>query len=205
MITQICADLLASMGLKTSWRHDWTDIPWQGERLWEKERVCQTYDQTDNSTSQQDLHHSLWLFINPSTPPPVACYPPFAALALHLHLPPPPTPSWGWLLRWAIALSRASEVLFSHRKSDGEGLSAQTPPFSLPPPAEKPGKGVGPEGLSRYPGLNKVEQLGWWWTGCFSMNVAVKVLECDRVEHWYQSSEYHVSGSFRMTYCACSA
>lgn len=33
-----------------------------------KKSVCQAYDQTDNSTVQLDLHHSLWLFINPNPP-----------------------------------------------------------------------------------------------------------------------------------------
>lgn len=57
----MCTNLLASAGLIASWRHSWIDITWQAERSWEKERVCQTYDQTDNSTSELDLHHSHWL------------------------------------------------------------------------------------------------------------------------------------------------
>ncbi|KAG7999969.1 hypothetical protein GBF38_002070 [Nibea albiflora] len=44
-------------------------------------------------------------------------------------------------------------------QGDGEGLSPRTPPFSSPPTEKRPGKGVRLEGLSYYPGLNKVELI----------------------------------------------
>lgn len=154
------------MSLITSWRHSRTDITWQGEWLWETERVCQTYNQIDNSNS-----HSLWLFITLSTPhlTPDAWCPLFAAWATALSRDPASTlfPESGW---WR-------EVIIPHTS------------LFFPSSREKSlGKEWGWRGWrSCEPGLNKVELVAWWGTGCFA--VAVQVLDWDRVKHSYQSWE----------------
>lgn len=183
MITQICINLLASVSLITSWRHSRTDIIWHSEWLWEGERVCQTYDQTDRPT----IIHSDSLSLSP---PGVCCSPfapPSSPSLLHFTSLLFLTASWGWPLRWAEALLRHSSA--PSVKVMERGYQSKHLPFSSPPP-ERPGKEVRLEGLSCYPGLNKAELLAWWRTGCFSVNTSVKVLDWDRVQHRYQSSEY---------------
>lgn len=71
MITHMYTSLLASMGLITSWRRSKKKKMISNDRVndWKRKKsVCQAYDQTDNSTVQLDLHHSLWLYINPNPP-----------------------------------------------------------------------------------------------------------------------------------------
>lgn len=187
----MCTNLSASVGLITSWRHSKTDITWQGEWLWDTERVCQTYYQTDNS--QLDRHHSLSLSIDPTH-----CCPPFAALAL--HLPPPPSLSWASLC-WATALSRDYTALFP---VSGWWRGVINPNTSLFPPSsrEKACKNW-LEGLSCYPGLNKMELLP---DGERAVSLWTRLSKClteTGCEHWYQSSEYCARGAFIVTYCAC--
>lgn len=135
---------------------------------------------TDNSTSQLGLHHLLRLFI-------------ISFLTHHPLLPffcclCSPTSSVSFLAvgDHSEALPRGpfSKVLCFQCQTDGDRLSTQTPPFSYPPSAKRPGKGVGPKGLSCYPELNKVELLAWWRMGWSYMHTAVKVLNCVKVRHW---------------------
>lgn len=127
-----------------------------GWMMWETERVCQTYDQIDNSKSEQDPHHSFTLtFYQPLTSLSVALF-----LLLLLSI--------SFLLLQPLAegdhsvgpqLYPETLQLCFQCQGDGEGLSPRTPPFSSPPTEKRPGKGLRLEGLSCCPGSNKVELI----------------------------------------------
>lgn len=134
MITHMYTSLLASMGLITSWRRSKKKMI-SNDRVndWKRKKsVCQAYDQTDNSTVQLDLHHSLWLFINPNPPCLLTPSPQRISISVLLRLIArgdccAAALSWGLTLHCSFASVRVMERGYQ-------------PPFSSPLQRKRPGK-----------------------------------------------------------------